>query len=394
MDFRLSPGEQAFQREVRDFTLAEIPQELRWSERAAFTDALWPMVMEARSRLTRKGWATMHWPVEYGGLGASHVTQTLLMEEMAYLGVPQAIAFDDGPNLIGPALIRFGSDRLKSVHLPAIASAETFWCQAYTEPEGGSDLASVRTTAVEDGGHYVINGRKKFIGGAARADWAHVLTLTNPEAPRHHNLSYFVVDMRSPGITLRPLDEAHGRSGMLNEVFFRDVRVPAGNLVGERDEGWQVAMSALNLERSGVESIGRARGLLEDMVAYARETKRHGESLFNLAGVRSRLAETSVRIEACRLAAYRVAWLRDQGQSPVYESSMSKLLSSEMWQQFADTATRALGLYGSLESGSGHAPLGGRVAEAYESAVFETIYEGTSEIQRNIIAQQGLGLPR
>ena len=121
---------------------------------------------------------------------------------------------------------------------------------------------------------------------------------------------------------------------MLNEVFFQDARVPAGNLVGERDEGWQVAMSALNLERSGIESIGRARGLLEDMVAYAKETMRHGGPLFNLAGVRSRLAEMSVRIEACRLAAYRVAWLRDQGQSPVYESSMSKLLSSEMWQQF------------------------------------------------------------
>ena len=142
-DFRLSPGEQDFRKEVRDFILAEIPQELRWSERTAFTDALWPMVLEARRGLARKGWATMHWPVEHGGLGASHVTQTLLMEEMAYLGVPQAIAFDDGPNLIGPALIRFGSDRLKSVHLPAIASAETFWCQAYTEPEGGSDLASV-----------------------------------------------------------------------------------------------------------------------------------------------------------------------------------------------------------------------------------------------------------
>ena len=394
MDFRFSPEQQAFQKEIRDFVLTELPQELLWSERIAFTDALWPAVLEARKKLAEKGWATMHWPVEYGGQGASHITQMLLVEEIAYWGVPQAISFDDGPNIIGPTLMQFGSEHLKNTHLPAIVRAETFWCQGYTEPGAGSDMASVRTTAVQNGDYYVINGQKDFISGAARADWIHILTRTNPEAPRHHNLSYFVVDMRSPGITLRPLDEAHGRSGMLNEVFFDNLRVLAENLVGELDEGWQVAISTLNLERSGIENVGHARRLLEDMVAYARETVHDGKSLFSVAQVRSKLAEMAVKIESCRLAAYRVAWLREQGLNSVYESSLSKLLTSEMWQQFTNVALQILGLYGPLESGSRYAPLKGRVEEAYMGSIFETIYEGTSEIQRNIIAQRGLGLPR
>ena len=255
-------------------------------------------------------------------------------------------------------------------------------------------MAAVRTTAAQDGDYYVINGQKDFISGAARADWIHILTRTNPEAPRHHNLSYFVVDMRSPGITLRPLDEAHGRSGMLNEVFFDNLRVPAENLVGELDGGWQVAISTLNLERSGIENVGHAKSLLDDMVAYARETMHDGESLFSAAQVRGKLAEMAVKIESCRLASYRVAWLREQGQNPVYESSMSKLLSSEMWQQSTNVALQILGLYGPLESDSRCAPLKGRVEEAYIGSIFETIYMGTSEIQRNIIAQRGLGLPR
>ena len=394
MDFRFSAEEEAFRREVREFLSASIPQELQWMEREAFTDALWPTMLEARKKLAQKGWDTMHWPGENGGRDASHIMQMILVEEMAYRGMPQAIAFDDGPNLIGPTIIEFGSDHLKSTHLPSIARAEIFWCQGYTEPGGGSDLASVHTTAVQDGDYYIINGQKDYVSGAARADWIHILARTNPEAPRHQDISYFVVDMGSPGITLRALDEAHGRSGMLNEVFFDNLRVPAENMVGEKDGGWQVAMSTLNRERAGIENVGHARSLLEDMVTYARETVHNGQPLFHFPEVRSKLAAAAMDIEACRLAAYRVAWLRDQGQNPIYEASMSKLQGSEMWQRFANTALQVLGLYGTLESGSKAAPLKGRIEEAYIGSVFETIYMGTSEIQRNIIAQRGLGMPR
>ena len=394
MDFRFSVEEQAFQREVRDFILTEILQELQWRERDAFGDALWPTVLEARKRLAQKGWATMHWPGEYGGQGASPIRQMLMREEMAYRGIPQAVAFDDGPNIIGPAIIQFGSEYLKSTHLPPIARTETFWCQGYTEPGGGSDLASVHTTAVQDGDHYVINGQKDYVGGAARADWIHVLARTNPEAPRHQDISCFVVDMSSPGITLRALGEAHGRSGMLNEVFFDGLRVPAENMVGEKEGGWLVAMSILNRQRGGIEIVGRARSLLQDLVTYARETVYNGKALFHVPQVRSKLAEAAMRISACRLASYRVAWAQEQGLDPVYGASMSKLLASETWQWFTNAALQVLGLYGLLEPGSRAVPLKGRIEEAYVESVAETIYMGTSEIQRNIIAQRGLGMPR
>ena len=394
MEFGFSPEQQTLREEVERFIHHRLPQELLWCERYAFTDALWPLVAEARREFARLGWTTIHWPAEHGGREASHVTHTLLVEAMAYCGLPQVIAFDDGPNVIGPLLMRFGSEQLRRRHLPAIARAEVFWCQAYTEPGAGSDLASIATTAVQDGDHYVVNGRKKFVGGAARADWAHVMARTGAEGHRHHNLGYFVVDMRSPGIRLRPIEEASGRNGMLNEMVFEDVRVPAENMVGARDEGWQVAMSALDLERSGIENVGRARAVLEDVIEYAKSARHNGRPLLDDPVVRDRLAEASVRVEACRLAAYRVAWLRDRGLTLTHESSLSKLMSSETWQHVAATALRTLGPEALLSPEAARASLPGRILEACISSLSETIYEGASEIQRNIIAQRGLGLPR
>ena len=395
MDFRFSPEQLALRQEVERFIHERMPEELRWCERDAFTDSLWPLVTEARWELARLGLTTIHWPAEHGGRGASRVTHTLIVEAMSYGGVPQVIAFDDGPNVIGPMLMRFGSEQQKRRHLPAIACADVFWCQAYTEPGAGSDMAAISTTAVLDGDHYVLNGRKKFVGGAARADWAHVLARTGPEEHRHHNLGYFLVDMRSPGISLEPIEEAHGRTGMLNEVVFEDVRVPTDNLVGGHNEGWQVAMSALDLERSGIENVGRAAALLEDVIEYAQTSGRSGgRPLLSEAAVRQRLAEASVRVEASRLAAYSVAWRRDRGLPITHQSSMSKLMTSETWQHIAAVALRTLGPDALLLSAAPGAPLRGRIAHASVSAISETIYEGASEIQRNIIAQRGLGLPR
>ena len=394
MDFRFSAQEETFRREVREFILTEVPQTLHWAERVAYNDDLWPTVLETRRRLALKGWATMHWPSEYGGQGASSVMQMILREEMAYHGIPEAIAFDDGPVLIGPIIVQYGSEQQKKTHLPPITRGETYWCQGYTEPGGGSDLAGLRSFAVRDGDYYVINGQKDYCSGAARADWIHYLALTDTNAPRHHGIGCFLVDMRSPGITLRALDEAHGRSGMLNEVFFDDVRVPAENLLGGEGGGWQVAMSTLNRERVGIENVGCAQGLFHDLVAYAKETVRDGKSLFQVPQVRSKLAAAAVDIEACRLAAYRVAYLQEQGNDAVYEGSMSKLLSSEMLQRFANMALQVLGLYGTLEPGSEAAPLMGRLEDVYVSSISSTIYIGTSEIQRNVIAHRGLGLPR
>lgn len=394
MDFNFTPEEETHRRKIQDFIRDEVPQELYWAERDAYTDALWPAVLEVRKKLVANGLATPHWPEEHGGRGASPMMQMVFREEMAYGGVPEAITFDDGPNLIGPTIIRFGSEYIKKTHLPPIARAETYWCQGYTEPGGGSDLASLRSVAVRDGDHYVITGQKDYCSGAARADWIHYLARTNPDAPRHQGIGCFLVDMRSPGITLRGLDEAHGRSGMLNEVFFDDVRVPAENLLGGEGAGWQVAMSNLNLERGGIENVGIARSLLDDLVTYAKETVRDGERIFDLPQIRSKLGKAVMDIEACRVAAYKVVWLHQQGITPTYEGSLSKLLGTEMLQRFANLAIQVLGMYGTLEPDSKAAPLMGRIAETYAGSISATIYMGTSEMQRNIIARRGLGLPR
>ncbi|MDE2941160.1 MAG: acyl-CoA dehydrogenase family protein [Chloroflexota bacterium] len=395
LDFRFSPEQVALRSEVERFIRDCMPEELRWCERDAFSDALWPLVTEARRELARLGWTTIHWPSEHGGRGASRVTHTLIVEAMSYRGVPQVVAFDDGPNIIGPVLMRFGSEQQKRIHLPAIARADVFWCQAYTEPEAGSDMAAMSTTATLNGDHYVLSGRKKFVGGAARADWAHVLARTGPDEHRHHNLGYFLVDMRSPGISLKPIEESHGRYGMLNEVVFDDVRVPTENLLGGHDEGWQVAMSALDLERSGIENVGRAQGLLEDVIEYAQASGRSGgRSLLDDPAVRQRLADASVKVETSRLAAYKVAWLSDQGLPITHQSSMSKLMTSETWQHVAAVALRTLGPDALLLPDADRLPLRGRIALGDVSSLSETIYEGASEIQRNIIAQRGLGLPR
>ena len=394
MDFRFNAEESAFRDEVRDFILAEIPPEIRWQDRTAYTDDLWPTVLEARRKLAQRGWTTMHWPAEHGGQDCSPVLHLLFREEMAYQGVPEAVSYDDGPNLIGPAIIEYGSGRLKSDHLPSIAAAETFWCQGYTEPGGGTDLASVRTTAVQDGDNYIVNGQKDYVGGGARADWIHILARTNPEAPRHQDISYFVINMNTDKISLRALDEVDGRSGMLNEVFFDDLLAPAECMVGEPGMGWQIAMSVLNRQRVSIELVGRARALLYDLAAYARETSAGGKALFDHPHVRGKLGEMSMSIEACRVAAYRVAWMQSEDADFSHASSMSRLLSAEMWRQFTSDALQILGLYGSLEPGSKAAPLAGRLEEAYISSVATTLHLGSSEIQRTIIAQRGLGMPK
>ena len=394
MDFRFSAPEEAFRREIRDFIHTEIPLELRWSERVAHTDALWPSVCYALKKLAERGWLTMHWPREYGGQGVSPVVQMLFREEMVYWGLPECVANPDGPNLIGPTIIRNGSDHLKQTFLPSIARAEAFWCQGYTEPASGSDLAGLRTNAVEDGDHFIVSGQKDYNSGSARADWVHLLVSTDPNAPRHRGISYIAVDMHSPGVKLRGLPEANDRSGWLNEIFFDEVRVPKENLIGEKDKGWPLAMEMLNRARGGIEYYARSKRVLDDLVEYANATVRDGRPLIQGLDVQRTLGEMATGIEACRLASYRVAWLREQGHHPIHEASMSKLLGSEMWQRVTDLALQVMGLYGPLEPGSPGAPLAGRIEDAYVSSVANTIHLGTSEIQRNIIAQRGLGMPR
>jgi alkylation response protein AidB-like acyl-CoA dehydrogenase len=267
------------------------------------------------------------------------------------------------------------------------------WCQGYSEPESGSDLASLQTRAVEDGDDFIINGAKVWTSLAHRADHIMVLARTDPDAPKHRGISFLLADMDAPGIEVQPIADMSSQH-RFNMVVFDDVRVSKDSLVGELNRGWYVGATLLDFERSGVDNSAGARATLEELAAFSRENGRNGRPMSEDPLVRRRLADLAVEVEVSRLISYNIAWMQSQGQVPNKEASMGKVFGTELQQHVASTGMHLLGLYGQLEPESKYAPLGGRIERSYMTAVAATIAAGTSEIQRNIIATRGLGLPR
>jgi alkylation response protein AidB-like acyl-CoA dehydrogenase len=286
-----------------------------------------------------------------------------------------------------------GTEEQRRRFLPPIARCEEFWCQGFSEPGAGSDLAGLMTRAVRDGDEYVVNGQKIWTSEGHRADYMILLARTDQEAPKHRGITFFLVDMKTPGITIRPLVNLMG-SHHFNEVFFEDVRVPATNIVGEENRGWYVATTTLDFERSGISRTMLGLRMYEDVVEFVRARRAAGEGWAARAEVWHKLAEIQIEFAIARLLAYRVAWLQASGKVPNYEASMAKMYATEMNQRFCDTATNLLGLGGQLEPESDAVPLQGRIERAYMAALSYKIAGGTSEIQRNVIATRGLGLPR
>lgn len=389
MEFRFTEEEERFRTELRAFLKKEVTEEfLRDLEDRGETD----FSREFTKKLAEKGWLAMGWPKEYGGGGATMIEQLIFNEEIGYHEAPTG-AHRQGINLIGPCLIHHGTDEQKKKHLRAIAAGEVVWCQGFSEPNAGSDLASLQCRAVEDGDDYLITGQKVWTTNAHRADWCHVLTRTDPEAPKHRGISYFLVDMKSPGIEVRPLINmlaAHD----FNETFFDNVRVPKENMVGEKNQGWYVSQVTLAYERSGVQIPAMCKRVLERLVEYAKETKRNGEPLAHDRIVRQKLAEMAVEIEVSRMIAYRVAWMQHKGLIPMVEAPASKLFGTELLKSLTALAVEILGLYGQLELGSKWAPLRGAMARHHMYSLGFVIAMGTNEIMRNILAIRGLGLPR
>ena len=279
--------------------------------------------------------------------------------------------------------------------MPKIAKGEVSWCQGYSEPGAGSDLASLQTRAIRDGDEFVINGQKIWTSGSAHADWIHVLTRTDPDAPKHRGGSYFMLKMDTPGISLRPIVQMHDASGF-SETFFEDVRVPAANIIGDENRGWYVAATALDLERSGINRMAAVRGPFHRLLASAPQpnSAAPGRAITDTSTSRLALTETAIGVQVARYLGYRVTWMQDRGLVPNQESSMSKMFGSELQQRNARRGINMLGLYGQLRPGSKYAPLDGEYCRLYMSTVSVTIAAGTSEIQCNIIATRGLGLPR
>ena len=384
MDFAFTPEEEAFRQEVRAF----LQEELR--DRPSGGLEAWQFYRGFVKKLAEKGWHTLAWPTEWGGQGAGHMKQLVYNEEMAYHDAP---ANDMGADRVGPTIMLYGTDEQKRRFLPPIVRGEAVWCQGFSEPEAGSDLASLQTRAVQDGDEFVVNGTKIWTSLAHFAEWMILLARTDPEAPKHKGISYFLLDMKTPGITIRPLVDILNRH-QFNEVFFDNVRIPRDCLLGELNRGWYVATATLDFERSGIQRVIGSLRTYEQLVDYARQTKRDGAPLLAQPLVRHKLAELKIEFEVGRLLAYRVAWMQGRGQVPNYEASVSKMYGSELAQRLANAGMQIMGLGGQLAPGSPWVPLRGSFETLYLSAAALTIAAGTSEVQRNIIAGRGLGLPR
>ena len=390
MDFALTAEQQAFRNEVRKFIEHEFPPEMEVKYRDFFytqggggeqRDFNWEMAR----KLGAKGWLSLAWPKEYGGRDLPSF-QHILVEELAYHKCP---GWDSvGVGILAPILLRSGNEEQKKRFLPPIARGEVSWCELLSERDAGSDLASLQTKAIEDGDYFILNGQKCWTGGAHEADWGFILARTDPKvAPKHRGLSLFLLDMKTPGISITPILNMAGEHEF-NEVFLDGVRVPKENLVGEKNRGWYVVMEVLDFERSVYPIHAMARRELDDFIDYAQKTKLLDPVM------RNRVAELLVECEIARLIHHRVVWMQDKGIVPNYESSIDKLYSTELKQKISAMASSALGHYGALTEGSKLAPLHGHVPFLYLRAIGYIISMGSSEIERVVIAQRGLGLPR
>lgn len=391
-DFKFTAEQEAFRTEIQDFLSRELPSD-HWklqSDREHSVEGHAELTRSFVKKLAEQGWLTMHWPKEYGGRGASVMEQVIYNEEIGYAAAPVGIGSQMAVTMAGPTIMRWGSQELKDEHLPAISQGEELWCQGFSETNAGSDLASLETRAVRDGDDYIVNGQKIWTSGAHTADWCMLMVRTDPSARKHKGITYLLMDMRSAGVEVKPIIsmmDAHG----FNEVWMEDVRVPARNRVGDENEGWYVGTTTLDFERSGITRVAWTKRILEEMINWVRlkgiETDK--------GVVRNALADLWIATEVSRLLSYRVGWMQSNGEVPNAEASMVKVFGSELACSVTNTGTNLLGLGGGLLRGSaGSPPLHGALPLGYMGTTTYAIAAGTSEIQRNIIAQRGLGLPR
>ncbi|TET15145.1 MAG: acyl-CoA dehydrogenase [Dehalococcoidia bacterium] len=395
MDFAFTPEEEAFRQEVRQWLKKEIPP--RWIELDAGlweeTEESWALSREFQRKLSQKGWLAPAYPKEYGGSEMSHMRRLILSEELNYNRAPVSIEVEISVNWVGPAIMLFGTEEQKKKYVTEVAKGESIFCLGYSEPNAGSDLASLQTRAVEDGDGYVINGQKSWCSYAHYANYCWLGARTDPDVPKHKGISMFIVDMKTPGITVRPLInilDCHS----FNEVFFDDVRIPKESLVGEKNNGWYQLVMALDFERSLIGTAAANQRFIEELLQHAKEADRGGARLADDPLIKDELAEIAVENEVLRMMCYRIAWMYSKNLHPSYESSMSLLFCSELLRRLANVGMRVLGPYGQLDMDSKWAVLNARIMRAYLSALSIGVGGGSNEIQRNIVAMRGLGLPR
>ncbi len=410
MDFADTTDQAAFRSRVRRLIEEELPPRYRelarsgrpetaflWEEDRASSDAAKREASAGWAESVRsRGWFAPAWPAEYGGGGLGLLEQFILKQEMAAADAPPP-GSNVGIDMLGPVLMIHGTEELRRTHLPRILDASVVWAQGYSEPGAGSDLASLRTRAVRDGDDYVINGQKIWTTHAHQADWIFVLTRTDPDQPKHRGISFLLMDIRTPGITVRPLVNM-GWQHEFNETFFEDVRVPAEQRVGEENRGWYVAMTLLDHERSNVTGAVAAQRQIRRLVEFTggeggtrSRLGRGGEG----GALRQQLAQLAIESEVLLTFSLRIISMQARGQVPNYEASVSKIFGEALDKAVARTGTKLFGLYAHLwDPDEPRAPMMARHTQNYCFSVARSIGGGTSEIQRNVIATRGLGLPR
>ncbi|HLK69863.1 MAG TPA: acyl-CoA dehydrogenase [Bryobacteraceae bacterium] len=395
MDLNYSDSERAFRDDLRGWLAENIPAD--WQRRSASGESMeenFAYLRAWQKKLHEAGWAGISWPREYGGRGATVIEQVIFTEEMARASAPP-MANVLGLTLIGPTIIAHGTEAQKQRFLSRILSAEEIWCQGFSEPNAGSDLANLSTEARLEGDHFVVNGQKVWNSYGWAADWCELVTRTDPSAAKHRGLTVLLVDMHSPGVEVRPLRQMTGESEF-NELFFQDVRVPVENVLGAVNDGWNVALGTLMHERA---TLGAGLHVLykrqfDRLLELAQTLCRHGAPAICDPVLRQKLAQIYAEIEVMRVNQMRSISRVSQNGTPGPEGSLQKLFWSELNQRFQQVAQEVLGPFAQLEKGSPFAFDDGQWAYSYLRARGNTIEAGTSEVQRNIIGHFVLGLPR
>ncbi len=394
MDLNLTPTELKFRDEVRAWLAANVPAD--WEKRRSQDEmeAQFEFLRAWQKKVYQAGWSGVAWPKEYGGRGATLMEQVIFIEEMTRASAPR-LANVLGLSLIGPTIIAYGTDAQKKRFLPNILSADEIWCQGFSEPNAGSDLANLRTDARLDGGHYIVNGQKVWTSYGWAADWCALLTRSDPNSTKHQGLTYLLVDMKSPGVEVRPLRQMTGESEFC-ELFFHDVKVPVENVLGKVGDGWNVALGTLAHERAtlGAGAQIQLKRQFDRLVQLSRSIQRNGKPAAEDPVLRQKMAQSYAEIEIMRLNQMRAISRINEKGVPGPEGSIQKVFWTELNQRFQQTAAEVLGPFAQLSKGDPHSIDDGQWAYSFLRTRGNTIEAGTSEIQRNIIGHFVLGLPK
>ena len=388
MDFKFSPEQEAFRKEVSDF----LEEEIRNGTFQPMCDGwIQGYSPEFTGKMAARGWIGLSWPREYGGQGRSETDRLILTEELLRYGAPAACHwFAD--RQIGRSIIAHGTEEQKQELLPLILKGEAYIGLGMSEPEAGSDLASLQTRAVEDGDDYIIDGQKMWTSCARYMTHVYLVARTDPDAPKHRGISEFIIDASLPGISIRPTIDITG-SEAWGEVFYDGVRVSKRHLIGEKNRGFYQILNQLDYERAGLERLMGNYPLFKAIIEFTRETERNGVPLCKDPLIRDKLARLQVEFEMGRLLTYRVVLVMEQGRAPNVEAAMAKAYCTTFEQRLASVATEMLGLYGQLVAESKWAPILGMAPHSYLGSKGYSLQAGTTEVLKNIVATRGLGLP-